>query len=275
MRRTESIPLPRLETISSRDNRWLKQFRQALRAGQATEDGYVGAEGIHVVEEALRAGLDIPAILVSSTGERYLEQLAPWLGPAVHLLRTTDRLFSGVADTQTPQGVAALVRPRTARFDDIVRGAALVAVLCGIQDPGNVGTILRSAEAFGASGAVASRGTADPYAPKSLRASAGSALRLPILTGASLPILMAQLRVAGLQLCAASAREGAPPAEADLRGPVAFFIGNEGTGVPPEVERSCDQRILIPLSEAVESLNAAVAASILFYEAARQRASAS
>lgn len=274
--------VPKPENISSRDNRWLKKFRQALRGGEPTEEGYIGMEGAHLVEEALRSGLEVAAVLVSAGAEHHLELLRQWRGPdasgrgpAIRVLQTSDRLFASVADTQTPQGIAALVRPRAASFDELVRGTAMVAVLCAIQDPGNVGTILRSAEAFGASGAIASRGTANPFSPKSLRASAGSALRLPVLTGAALPVAMAQLRIAGLRLCAACSREGVPPAQVDLRGPVAFFIGAEGTGLPPEVERSADARLLIPLSPAVESLNAAAAASVLFYEAARQRAAAS
>src|SRR5574337_1305749 len=202
----------RAETLTSRENRWLKSFRTALRSsaelalspsaslrmnfvegltagGKASADAVVGVEGVRLVEEALRSGLCVEAVLVSASGERHLERLARWVDPKVRLLRTTDRLFAGVADTQTPQGVAALVRPRAVRFDDIVRGsgasAALVVVLVGVQDPGNVGTILRAAEAFDATGAAAcaagSIGTANPLSPKVLRASAGSALRLPVL----------------------------------------------------------------------------------------------
>jgi len=261
----------RAETISSRENRWLKRFRLALCAGEATDDGFIGVEGFHIVEEALRSGLEVDAVLASTAGDQHLETLRPWLG-STRVLRTADRLFAGLADTQTPQGIAALVRPRVAKFEDLVRGDALVAVLCGIQDPGNVGMILRSAEAFGASGAVAAKGTANPHSPKALRASAGSALRLPLLMGLAAPVIMAQLRIAGLRLCAASSHEGVAPSRADLRGPVAFLIGNEGAGLPSEVERSADLRVRIPLGTAVESLNAAVAASVLFYEAARQRA---
>ncbi len=206
----------------------------------------------------------------------------------MRVLRTTDRLFAGVADTQAPQGVAALIYPRRAVLEDIIRGLPLVVVLVGVQDPGNVGTILRAAEAFGATGAAAcasgSSGTANPLAPKALRASAGSALRLPILQGVSLPILLAQLRVVGVKLYAAcpepgtaapSAQRAFNPWEADLRGPAALLVGNEGAGLPAEVERSADTRVQIRLAAGVESLNAAVAAAVLLYEAARQRSAPS
>jgi TrmH family RNA methyltransferase len=257
--------------ITSRENRWLKRFRAALRGCEATEDGYVGVEGARLVEEALQSGVDVEAVLVSSSGEHHLERLARLLDPLVPLLRTSDRLFSGVADTRTPQGVAALVRPPRAGFDDVVRGTALVVVLAGVQDPGNVGTILRSAEALGSTGAIAARGTAYPFAPKALRASAGSALRLPVVIGVALPVAMAQMRMAKIRLYAASLATGLSPAEVDLRGPCALLIGNEGAGLPAEAERSTDAQLRIPLAAPVDSLNAAVAASILLYEASRQR----
>src|SRR5450432_3838641 len=225
-------------------------------------------------------------------------------------LRTTDRLFEGIADTEHPQGVAALVAPRAATLDDILRvpGEAcsvLLVVLAGVQDPGNVGTILRTASAFGATGAVTTAsgqsGTASPFSPKALRASAGAALHLPILAGMSLPILLTQLRVANVRTLAAvahnrdtslvraesspaAAQHAAPhlgeistpevplfPWEVDWCQPVALLVGNEGAGLPEEVERSADARIRIPMASGIESLNAAAAAAVLFYEAARQR----
>src|ERR1700681_3687898 len=197
--------------LTSRDNRWLKQFRMALRGGIPTESGFVGVEGVRLVEEALRSGCRIGAVLFNESGERYRERLAPFIGRpeiAFPVLRTTDRLFEGLADTEHPQGVAALVKPRIASFDDLLRTpesacSPLLVVLAGVQDPGNVGTILRTASAFGATGAVTAAsgqsGTASPFSPKALRASAGAALHLPILAGMSLPILLTQLRVANVR----------------------------------------------------------------------------
>ncbi|MFZ0884956.1 MAG: RNA methyltransferase, partial [Candidatus Acidiferrales bacterium] len=142
--------------------------------------------------------------------------------------------------------------------------------------PGNVGTVVRSGEAFGATGVVTTRGSADPWSPKAVRASAGSALRLPLLRGMAISVLIAQLRVAEVKIVAASSRVMADGGElasagADLRDAVAIFIGNEGAGLPPEVEHAADARISIPIAESVESLNAGIAASIVLYEAARQR----
>jgi TrmH family RNA methyltransferase len=276
--------------ISSRDNRWLKEFRIALRGRLPSESGAVGVEGPRLVEEALRSASPIRAVLFSESGERHRARLAPYLNRpevAIPTLLTTDRLFEGIADTENPQGVAALVTPRTFTFDDISSAssegtAPLIVVLAGVQDPGNVGTIIRTASAFGATAAVASpsgqSGTANPFAPKSLRASAGAALHLPVLTGVPLPILLAQLRAMQIQSLASSSREPhesdqpqLTPWQVDWCKPVALLIGNEGQGLPEEVERSADARIRIPMSSGIESLNAAAAAAVLFYEAARQR----
>ncbi len=262
----------------------------ALRGGLPTGNGFVGVEGVRLVEEALRSGCRIQAVLFSESGERHHERLSSFIDRpemAFPVLHTTDRLFEGLADTEHPQGVAALVHPRETSFDDFVRApgsacAPLLVVLAGVQDPGNVGTILRTAAAFGATGAATAAsgisGTANPFSPKALRASAGAALHLPVLAGMSLPILLAQLKVAGVRTLASSVhepRDGEQPLlapwEVDWCQPVALLVGNEGAGLPEEVERSADARIRIPMASGIESLNAAAAAAVVFYEAARQR----
>ena len=136
-----------------------------------------------------------------------------------------------------------------------------------------MGTIVRSAGVFGATGVVATRGTADPWSPKALRASAGSSLRVPVLRGIAISVLLPQLRIAQIKIYAASARgeNGLDPEKWNTRGPAAIFIGNEGAGLPGEVVRAADAQISIPMSDAVESLNADVAASLLLYEVARNR----
>ncbi len=283
------------ELITSRENKWLRIFRGALRGTGPAAGEPIGVEGPKLVEDALRSGLEAEALLVSEAGEASeLERILRAAGESVagiprsRVLRTTDKLFASVAGTETPQGVAAIFRQRVWEFDDVVRGAAsadgalrgdaaLVVVMAAVQDPGNVGTILRSAEAFGATGVVTTRGSADPWSPKALRASAGSGLRVPLLRGMAVPVLQAQLRVAGVKIVAASSHSGAAGGVGaddrapDLRLPVAIFIGNEGAGVAREIESAADGRISIPMMAGVESLNAGVAASVLLYEAARQR----
>ncbi len=281
------------DLITSRDNKWLKTFRAALRGTGPAENEPIAVEGRKLVEDSLRSGLEAVTLLVSESGERELEYILRAASesvsgiPRARVLRTTDKLFESVAGTETPQGVAALFRQPECQFDGVLRGAAsadgafpgrapLVVVMAGVQDPGNVGTIVRSGEAFGATGAVTTRGNADPWSPKAVRASAGSALRLPLLRGMAVPVLLAQLRVAGVKIVAASShpaaeRDAATHVAADLRDSVAIFIGNEGAGLPLEVEHAADARIAIPIAESVESLNAGIAASIVLYEAARQR----
>jgi TrmH family RNA methyltransferase len=281
------------DLITSRDNKWLKTFRAALRGTGPAENNPIAIEGRKLVEDSLRSGLEAVALLVSESGEGELEYVLRAASesvtgiPRARVLRTTDKLFESVAGTETPQGVAALFRQPAWQFEDVLRGAAsadgaffggapLLVVMAGVQDPGNVGTIVRSAEAFGATGAVTTRGSADPWSPKAVRASAGSALRLPLLRGTAVPVLLAQLRVADVKIVAASSHAAAERGTerhvaADLRDSVAIFIGSEGAGLPQEVEHAADARIAIPIAESVESLNAGIAASIVLYEAARQR----
>jgi RNA methyltransferase, TrmH family len=287
--------------ITSRDNKWLKIFRAGLRGkgpeplppgargGETRAEDLLAVEGPKLVRDALEAGLEAEALLVSESGECEVE---PILASAAkseagisrsRIFRTTDKLFDGVSGTEAPQGVAALFRQRIWGIEDLLRGpapareaSALVVVLAGVQDPGNVGTIVRSAEAFGATGVAATRGTADPWSPKAIRASAGSALRLPILRGMAVPVLLAQLRISRVRVYAASShaangpRSNRPEPQADLAESCAIFVGNEGAGLPVEVEHTADAVLTIQTT-GVESLNAAVAASIALYEAARQR----
>jgi len=275
--------------ITSRENRWLKRFRAAL-AGEHGDDGIVGVEGVRLVEAALGSTQPVEALLVSDSGARHLPRVARLLPNVPHVLRTSDKLFLSVADTKTPQGIAALVRPRLASIENIMAGTSLLVVLVGVQDPGNVGTIIRAAEAFGASGAATCSadgiGTANPFGSKALRASAGSALRLPIVNGISPTILLAQLRMIRAKIYAAVAITDGPnhenserescPWNIDWKGPAAILIGNEGAGLPADLVRAADARVYIPQAAAavtvgIESLNAAMAASVLLYEAMRQR----
>jgi RNA methyltransferase, TrmH family len=285
------------ELITSRENRWLKRFRAALGgapgklpSGKAGE--CVGLEGPRLVEEGLRSGIAVEAVLVCEEGERHLPRLKTWMTPEVRLLRCSSGLFASVAATESPQGIAALARVPQREFEGLLGpggeeqdaarkggarfgtgpGKPLVVVLAGVQDPGNVGTLVRSAEAFGATGLVACRGTATPLGPKALRASAGSALRLPMQMGVDAKTLLAELGAARLKIYSASLTGDAEPSEVDLTLPCALVIGNEATGVPAEIEKAANARMRILLAEGVESLNAAVAGAVVLYEAAKQRA---
>lgn len=274
------------ELITSRENQWVQRFRAALAGERTAGEQVVGVEGARLVEEALRSGLAVEAVLVNESGRKHLATIAGQLAMSTRLLAVPDRIFARLTDTKNPQGIAALVRPKQASFDDIVRGSTtLIAIMCGVQDPGNVGTILRTAEALGATGAAACAAdrlhTAHVFSPKVVRASAGAALRFPVVEGVPVGILLAQLRISGVKSVAASLvktggeQQSHAPWELDLRGPLALLIGNEGAGLPAEVEKSADALVHIPMPGMrgmhVESLNAAMAATILLYEAAKQR----
>ncbi len=247
-----------METLTSEKNPLLKEVRKAAARGTLTDDGFAVAEGFHLLDEALGAGCQIQAVIASEAVTDRLPNLK-----AARLISVPDAIFRGLATTETPQGVIALVRPPAWTLDDLLRGDALIVALDGIQDPGNAGAILRAAEAFGATGAIFLKGTVSPYNPKAIRGSAGSVFRVPIAIGNELP---------DLPLYAATPRAAKTPADVDLRTKCVIVIGSEGRGVSPVIaDRATGIRIP---TVGVESLNAAVAAGVLLYEARRQRTSA-
>ncbi len=223
-----------------------------------------------MVEEAIRSGLRFRAVCFREPAAA-ADRLLPQIGANVETISLAAAVFDGAVATETPQGVAALVKLKSFDLDDVLRAPApLVVIAAGLQDPGNLGTLLRSAEAFGATGVLLAEKTVAHTSPKTIRASAGSVFRLPIVS-VTLKEVLPQLREAGLCLVATSSHKGTPADQADLAGRLALFIGNEGSGLPREVLKEMDLVVSIPHSPKVESLNAGMAASILLYEAARQR----
>lgn len=190
----------------------------------------------------------------------------------------TPEVFRKMADTQTPQGILALVRMNklsVAELLDLAVGEgkepALFLVLEDLQDPGNVGTILRTGEAAGVSGIIVSRNTADVYSPKTVRATMGAIYRVPVAETEDVWATLKELQKRGVQTCAAWLPGSVSYTEPDYRKATAFVIGNEGNGLKKETAEAADLRIRIPMKGKVESLNAAAAATVLAYEAARQR----
>lgn len=259
--------------VQSKQNARLKELRKALASPGRNERGLVGIEGPNLVEEALRAGLRVDCIFIggeSPAATYESEGIAD-----IDVLLVPGGYLKSILTTESPQPAAALVEIPDWSWAHVFSAregsAALVVVLAGIQDPGNLGTIVRSAEAFGATGVVCLPGTVNAWNPKSVRASAGSMFRVPVISAPEDEAL-GRLRGAGVKLLTTKA-QGAQSAElADLAGPVALMIGNEGNGVPPDLAAKADGAITIPCPGPVESLNAAVAASVLLYEVARQRA---
>ena len=261
----------RLRAVASRHNPLLKDLRRAFRQSEPTPDGFVAIESVHLIEEAIRSGLRLRAVFFSQSGRARANRLLPQLSRHVETVAISDDVFSGAVPSETPQGVAALAAFPKHALDDVLSVTnPLVVVAAGVQDPGNLGAVVRSAEAFGAAALLAGEGTVSQFNAKAIRASAGSMFRLPLFRFAD-DELVATARRFGLRLLATSSHKGDPLSAADLRGPVALVIGNEGAGVPRSLARAVDGYLAIPHSPRVESLNAAVAAGILLYEASRQR----
>ncbi len=264
----------RLRHVASRQNALVKELRRAFHQGVPTADGYIAVESVRIVEEAIRSGLRFRAVCFSESAQARAERLLPQIAGHVETLLLPDEVFRSAVATETPQGVAALVRLKPHTLEELLAARApLIVAAAGVQDPGNLGTVIRSAEAFGAAGVLVGAGTVSPFNPKAVRASAGSLFRLPVLA-VEFPATLATLHERGLKLLATSSHKGTPVNEADLTQGVVILIGNEGAGVPKEVMRQVDGLIAIPHAPNVESLNAGVAASIVLYEAWRQRRAA-
>ena len=269
--KTSSQPdLSRLRRIEGRHNALVKDLRRAFAHGELTDDGHCAIEGVRILEEAIRSGLKFRAVFFNESAESKAERLLPQLAAHVETLLLPNKLFASAVPSESPQGVAALVKIKEATLDDLLaksRTGPLLAV-AGIQDPGNLGTMLRSAEAFGAAGAILGEGTVSPFNPKVIRASAGSVFRLPF-TRRHLNETIQPMREKGLRLAATSSHKGTPLHDANLAPPIAIFIGSEGAGVPKDLLTQMDEILAIPHSNKVESLNAGVAASIVLYESTR------
>ena len=268
----------RLRRIDGRHNPLAKELRQAFSRAELTDDGFCAIEGVRIVEEATRSGLRFRAVIFKESAENLADRLLPQIGANVDTLLFSDTLFDSVVPSETPQGVAALVRWKEFSFEDVLERLQIgpVVVLVGVQDPGNLGTILRSAEAFGCAGAVLGEGTVSAFNSKVIRASAGSIFRLPLVmakAAGETDKISSKLRNAGVRLIATSSHKGTPIDQVRLTDSCAVFIGSEGSGLPRNLLSQVDELVAIPHTQQVESLNAGVAGSIVLYEAARQRRS--
>lgn len=270
--------------VESRNSAVIKVFRRSLASG-VTREGWLAIEGPILFEEALRAGgylphdgrgfstgLKIQSVLTTERqAERFSEALRR-LPEEVEVNLVADSLFERVSQTETPQGIAALVELRRRDLDAVLRAPSTLAVVaCELQDPGNLGTIMRSAQALGATALAALRNTVSPFNPKTVRSSAGAVFRLPVFTALEPDSLIERLHRRGVSILAADRRSSVRVQDANFRGPTAILIGKEAAGLDESLARRADQRVAIPIRGEIDSLNAAAAASIVLYEAARQR----
>ncbi|AXC10770.1 RNA methyltransferase, TrmH family [Acidisarcina polymorpha] len=257
--------------VQSRQNGRVKELRASFSPGSRFESGRVGIEGEHLLSEAVRSGIRIISVFFRTGAEGLLSRIA--LPAEVEVIELPAEIFASAVTTESPQGIAALVEPKVFSLDDMLIGKTpLIVVAAGLQDPGNLGTLVRSAEAFGATGVITLPGTVSPWNAKALRASSGSTLRVAVVQARE-EEAFSWLRVSGLRIFAAVAEKGSAAAATNLGQPAALLIGNEGSGLSPILLDQADERVTIPCPGPVESLNAAVAGSILLYEASRQRGS--
>lgn len=262
-----------MRELTSATNSLVKVFRRALAEG-LTRDGWLCGEGPHFLEEALKVNSRavVRSVLVSAEAANKHTELLARLPAESELAQIPDRLFHQIAGTRTPQGVAAIVELPVADLKTVAtsRNAVLV-IVCGLQDPGNIGTIIRSADALGASAVVTLAGTVNPFNPKSVRSCAGSIFRMPVFAGMKPADLFKQLRDPGVRILGTGPRGTKTLSSANLRGSIALLIGQEAAGLPEEISREADELLRIPVRGEADSLNAATATGIFLYEVARQR----
>jgi TrmH family RNA methyltransferase len=261
-----------MERISSRQNAIVKRFRDLARAGAGGD--WMLLDGQHLVEEALASGasIEVAAFADQLVDGRLATVAAQALRAGAKTVMVTDQVLAALSPVQRPSGVVAIARRRTASVADAFeRRPQLVLLLNEVQDPGNVGAIIRAAEGCGATGIVAGETTADPFGWKALRGAMGSTFRLPVARTDGLPGVMQRARIAGVRIFATVPRGGRGLSACDLRGPSAVLLGGEGPGLPGALLSAADERLTIPMKPPVESLNVAIAAALILYEASRQR----
>ncbi len=256
--------------ISSRQNPLVARFRAAAEG----DAHWMLLDGPHLVDEALNAGVAIDVAAIDQAhASPDLERLRSRLGPRA--VAVTARVLDALSPVRTPSGIVALA-VRAERSDDELWGAAvpLVVGVVDVQDPGNVGAIVRAAEAGGATGVVTTPGSADPFGWKALRGAMGSAFRLPVVRAQSIDAIVDRARHHGMRIVASVGRGATPLNDVTLSGPTLLLVGSEGRGLPDDAVAAADQRVSIPMAPPVESLNVAVATALLVYEARRQRQTA-
>jgi len=259
--------------ISSRHNSIVTRFRDLARARGS--DGSVLLDGEHLVEEALASGVPLDTVAFV---ERRVDGLADGLVARVEragaqTVRVPEAVLAAMSPVRQPSGIVAIARATPASLDDtLAHPPQLVLVLAGVQDAGNVGAILRAADGCGATGIITTEGTADPFGWKALRGAMGSTFRLPIAVRQPLLTSVQSVRRRHIALLATVPRAGKPLHECDLSGPSAIMLGAEGAGLPEDIVAVADERVTIPMRPPVESLNVAITAALILYEASQQRA---
>ncbi len=262
--------------ITSKSNPKIKEIRLLKQAKHRHARGEYFIEGVRLVEEALRQTVPVRKVVYSprleeaQRGAALLSSARKKISQA-EWLYVSDEVMGSMSDTQSHQGILAVLEKREYSWEELGRGQGMVLLLCELQDPGNLGTIFRVAEAGGSAGLIFSKGSIDPYSPKVTRASMGSIFRLPFLANQDPHDCLKVLRSKGYKIWATAGVGGTSLWEADLAQPSAVILGQEGAGIPTDITEAADTLLTIPMTPPTESLNVALAAGLVIYEGFRQR----
>jgi len=257
--------------IGSRGNPLLRELRR-LKSRAGRGDALCLLEGERLVEEAIDAGLRVTTAAVTPDFDEHHGELERRLrGGGTTIRRVRPDIMAQLTELESSPGVLAIAERPAPQPGSIFGAPALAVAACGIQDPGNLGAVLRNAEAAGAGGALLGPGCAEPLSWKALRGSMGSALRLPVIRYREYGALLSELGGRGVRIVAADAGGDVSYDSLDYLEPTVFVVGGEGRGLPVQIRDAVDRLVAIPMQGRVDSLNVAVASGILLFEAARQR----
>ena len=261
-----------MKTIPSRQHPLVREFRDLA---STPDPARLLLDGAHLVREAQSAGASIRIVAVAASKlERDTEEgaLARALATSgTEVVTASDQVLDAMSPVRTPAGIVAIVERTPATPADICRNAGFVLAAIDVQDPGNLGSLIRAAEAGGVTGVLVSGMSAHPFSWKSVRGSMGSVLRLPVASVPPVETVLSCMRTLGLHIVAAVPRDGIAPGQVRWGGKIGLLLGGEGPGLSPDVIAASDERVTIPMASPVESLNVAVAGGILVYAARQQR----
>ncbi len=266
-----------MRLISSRQNALVASYRSVTRRQRSNTDNRIFLEGVHLIVEAKTAGLAIQEAAFDAdrlnSGDKELLNLATFLTQEnTRIVKVTKSVMSTISPVRKPSGVVAIAERPSANLDDLLtNNRAMFLVLIDIQDPGNVGAIIRAADGGGATAVVTVGATAEPYSWKALRASMGSAFRIPVASHNNIKDLVLRARKAQLDILATTPRDGTSLFSYTFPSNPLILLGNEGAGLPREIVELVDDTVSVPMQAGVESLNVAVTAGLVVYEAYRQR----
>ena len=260
--------------ITSKENDIIRQLQALSDQKHRKQKRAFIIEGVKMVEEALRDNLGVRMVVAAPSLTQHhgkgVLKLAESRG--VEIIWISEKLMDAVAESKTPQPVMAMVNMKESAEEELfAHGSGLIVLCHQLQDPGNLGTIIRTAEAVGAAGVAVTANTADPYSAKAIRASMGSILRLPVVRIADISTFISACKQKGFQTAATVLTGKKTHFDIDLTKPTVVILGQEGAGLPKDIASDVDLLIRIPMAETIDSLNVATSAAVILYEAMRQR----